>query len=178
MHKTWMIFGSTDTHVTSNFNYMCIYICTNRRDVSTSWKMNFSAPPLPWKKSCQRPSLKEKNIHVHVRAQSVSASRHVSNTDKPNMDSLLTRTCTIMYVFSVNHGRWQDLIQGGGRCRKIIYFSGGAHIMPVRICTCKFEVTWVSVLPKIIHVLWMLAVKFSHWAPCINFSSALLYRLL
>ena len=93
-------------------------------------------------------------------------------------DTLWIFTCTIMYVFSVNHGRWQDLIQGGGRCRKIIYFSGGAHIMPVRICTCKFEVTWVSVLPKIIHVLCMLAVKFSHWAPCINFSSALLYRFL
>ena len=79
-----------------------------------------------------------------------------------------------MYVFSFNHGRWQDFFHGRG-CRKIIRFSGGGHIMPICICTYKLH-EWV--LPKIIHVLCMLAVKFSLWAICINFSSALLYRFL
>ena len=111
-------------------------------------------------------------VHVHVRVSNESMFGLSLFEMWRLADTLWIFTCTIMYVFSVNHGRWQDFIQRApGRCRKIIYFLAGAHIMPVRICTCKFEVTGVSVLP-------MLAVKFSHWAPCINFSGALLYRFL
>ena len=116
-------------------------------------------------------------VHVHVRVSNESMFGLSLFEMWRIADTLWIFTCTIMYVFSVNHGRWQDLIQGGEVQKNNLFFRGCTHHHACCICTCKFEVTWVSVLPKIIHVLCMLAVKFSHWASCINFSSAL-YRFL